>query len=129
MSQATVSEKDRKRLFDALDEITRLAKVEADLLRVLAHHKCEKVVSRLLPSESERLAYKYSDGDRASRDVAEIAGVSYRTIINWWRKWVDKGMGEQVPAARGGGQSFKARYTLLELVVAVLEGEVTPDKS
>jgi hypothetical protein len=127
MSEATISDEDKKRLFGALDELRRLTNMQTDMLRVVVHHKCDKAVSRVLPSESERLAYGSSDGNRASRDVGERAGVSHTTIKRWWKKWVDKGMGEHVPAARGSGQSFKARYTFLELAVAVLEGEVEPD--
>ena len=128
MIEPTMSDEEKKRLFSALGELERLAKMETDLLRVLVHRKCAKVVSRALPLESERLAYASSDGNRASRDVAEIAGVSsHKTVTSWWKKWVDKRMGDYVPAARGSGKTFRARYTLLELAVAVLEGEVRPD--
>jgi hypothetical protein len=124
MSQATASDKD-KRLFDVLDEVKRLTKMETDLLRVLVHHKSDRVVSIVLPSEKERLAYQHSDGKRSSRQVGDIAGVSHTAVGRWWKDWKDKGTGESV-SVQGGGQRFKAKYTLLELAVAILEGEVRP---
>lgn len=126
MSLETLSEKDKTRLFHALDEIRRLAKMETDLLRILVHSKCEKAVSMALPSEKKRFAYQHSDGELSSRQVGEIAGVSHNTVSSWWREWAGKGMGESV-LVQGGGRRFKAKYALLELAVAVLEGDVTPD--
>ena len=127
MNQAKLPEQENRALLDTLDELKRLATLETNLLRVLVHGKWTRAVSSVLPSEKERLAYKHSDGQQTSRQIAGMAGVSsHKTVTKWWRNWVDKGMGEHVPAARGSGQSFKARYTLLELAVAVLEGELKP---
>jgi hypothetical protein len=126
MNQATISEEEKARLFSALDELQRLAKMHTDLLTVLVHRKCEKTVSSMLPSNGKRLGYEYSDGSRSSRDVAERAGVSHDTVQRWWRDWADKGLGKLSGGVQGGGQRFKAKYTLLELALAVLQGEVAP---
>jgi DNA-binding MarR family transcriptional regulator len=125
MSQANISEEEKARLFRTLDELQRLAKVQTELLRVLVHHKYEKAVSSILRSKRERLVYEYSDGSRASRDVAEMAGVSQATVKRWWKDWADKGLGKRSRRVQGG-KRFEASYTLLELALALLQGEVTP---
>jgi hypothetical protein len=126
MTGVTVSEEDLKRLFDLLEELKQSATNQADLLRLLVHHEYSGALSKLLPLRTQRLAYEHSDGERGSRDVAAITGKSKSTVERWWKDWTKQGLGE-TSTVRGGGKRFKAAYTLLELALAVLEGDVAAE--
>lgn len=123
MSQMTLFDEDKKKLFDGLEELRQLSREVVLLLRLLGHEKYEKAISKVLQSNQEQAVYVLSDGNTSSRDVAKSAGVPRGKVERWWREWIERGIGEGVPV-RGGGQRFRAKYTLLELAVAVLGGEV-----
>lgn len=125
MSQMTLFDEEKKKLFDGLEELRQLSREVVLLLRLLGHGRYEKAISKVLPSKEEQVVYVLSDGNTSSREVAKSAGVPRGKVERWWREWIERGMGEGVPV-RGGGQRFKAKYTLLELAGAVLSGEAEP---
>jgi len=59
------------------------------------------------------LAYHHSNGEKSSRDLAKIAGVSHGTIQTLWKKWVDAGIAE--PTEKYGGGRCKRLFKLDEL--------------
>ena len=48
-----------------------------------------------LNTDEKKIAYQLSDGERNSRDIAEIVGVSHMTIRQWWNKWFELDFIEQ----------------------------------
>ncbi|TKJ30766.1 MAG: hypothetical protein CEE40_03650 [Chloroflexi bacterium B3_Chlor] len=126
MSETTLSLEEKVKLVEGLEELRQLTEKTVLLLRLLAHAKYEKAISQVLPSEEQRVVYAHSDGARSSRRVGETAGLPHTKVSRWWREWAEKGMGDRV-SVRGPGKRFMAKYTLLALAVAVLEGQVKPD--
>jgi len=107
-----------------VNELKELAEETRSYLRILCAPSYNKALSKVLPSEKEREVYVVSDGTASSRDVASITGVSRYAVQEWWRAWMKKGIGEGKKPKRGRGLTCKARYSLLELAAAVLEGKV-----
>lgn len=123
MSGVELSNDEKRQLLDGLEELKTLSRDTVLLLRLFTHARYEKAISKVLPSNQEQAVYVLSDGNTSSRDVGKSAGVPRGKVERWWREWIERGMGEGVPV-RGGGQRFRAKYTLLELAVAVLEGKL-----
>lgn len=126
MIQMTLFDEEKKKLFDGLEELRELSREVVLLLRLLTHATYEKSIFRVLPSKEERVVYVLSDGNTSYREVAKAAGVPKGRVEKWWREWIERGIGEGVPV-QGGGQRFKAKYTLLELAVGVLQGQIEAD--
>lgn len=57
--------------------------------------KLKAVIAANLRSESERLVYEYSDGDRSVRDIEATIGVSRSTVTRYWDKWQRLGIVEK----------------------------------
>ena len=126
MSETTLSVEEKAKLLEGLEKLTDFAQQVTPLLKLLVYSKYDKALAKVLPSKAERAAYEHSDGGRSSRQVAEVAGVSHTTVNTWWKEWTDRGMGERL-RAQGPGKRFVAKYALLELSVAVMEGQVESD--
>lgn len=126
MSEVELSNDEKRRLLDGFEELRALSWEAGLLLRLLGHGKYEKAISKVLPSKDERVVYVLSNGDISYREVAKAAGVPKSKVERWWPEWIERGPGEAIPVQRGG-QRCKAKYTLLELAVAVLEGQVDVD--
>ncbi|MCW4050099.1 MAG: hypothetical protein NWE89_10235 [Candidatus Bathyarchaeota archaeon] len=42
---------------------------------------------RVLDTDKKRLVYSLSDGQKTSREIAKVSGVSDFTVRNWWSEW------------------------------------------
>jgi len=109
-----------------VNELKELAEETRSYLRILCAPLYDKALSKVLPSQEERAVYVASREGSSSRDVAKATGVGYKKVQKWRRVWKELGIGKSIPA-KGKSEGFKARYSLLELAVAVLEGEVGVD--
>jgi hypothetical protein len=74
--------------------------VTHDLLTLLARPSLRSDLTAALRSTAERRAYEYSNGERTSREVAELAGASKGSISNWWRRWRTKAIAVEVSQGR-----------------------------
>jgi hypothetical protein len=74
--------------------------VTHDLLTLLARPSLRSDITQALRSPAERRAYEYSDGERTSREIAELAGASTGSISNWWRRWRQKAIAVEVSNGR-----------------------------
>jgi hypothetical protein len=61
-------------------------------LRFLGLRELRPALLSALGSEAERRAYELTDGTRSTRAVADAAGVSQKTISNWWQRWASAGI-------------------------------------
>lgn len=69
-------------------------------LKVTSIPQVKKLLSDILSSDKEKIAYHYSDG-RDSRAVAKLAGIHFTTVATWWKKWERAGIAEPIGAKRG----------------------------
>jgi transposase-like protein len=74
------------------------------------------LLSEILPSDKEKIAYHYSDG-RSSREVAKLAGVKFSTVAKWWKTWSKAGIAELIGAKRG--KRAKRIFSLEEFGIEV----------
>ena len=64
-----------------------------------------------------KTVYEYSDGERGSREIGKMVGVSHVTVQRYWVKWAESGIGE--PVEKYGGGRFKRPCSLQELSILV----------
>ncbi len=76
-------------IVELLSNILRWTKIGALNLR--------EALPRELATEQQRLVYELSDGERSSRDVSALSGVSYGTVAAWWRRWRELGFVDDSP--------------------------------
>lgn len=61
-------------------------------VRIIAVAPLRDLLEEYLDSEESWRAYEATDGSRNREQVAEIAGVSPRTIGNRWKEWREAGL-------------------------------------
>lgn len=52
--------------------------------------------------DKDIIIYYHSDGNKSSRDLAKIVGVSHKTVQLLWRKWIGSGIAESTLKYKGG---------------------------
>ncbi len=86
------------------------------LLRILAQPLLASSLQEIFKSPKQLYAYELSNGERSTRDIGKLVRLDQKGISIWWREWEKEGLAEKV----GKKGQFKARYTLLELLVVYL---------
>lgn len=77
----------------------------------------KSVVTQNLSSDPEMLVYELSDGNRGTRDIAQLAGIgSNSTVARYWQKWSKIGLVE--PSKKFPGR-FQHICSLEELGLTV----------
>lgn len=80
------------------------------------------VLTTTLESESEKLAYEFSNGVLGTREIAKIAGLgSKSTVEKYWEKWFKIGIVEPAPKVKGRMQRI---CSLVELGIDVPKPKV-----
>jgi transposase-like protein len=75
------------------------------------------ILAQNLTTDKEALIYELSDGERSTREIAELSGVgSNATVANYWRKWSKLGIVE--PSERHQGR-FRRICSLEEVGLTV----------
>jgi hypothetical protein len=60
------------------------------------------ILAQNLTKDLEMLIYELSDGERSTREIAELSGVgSNATVTNYWRKWSRLGIVEPSEIRQG----------------------------
>jgi transposase len=85
--------KKQDRMIELLEELVKWTKVKS-----IPHVK--KLLLEILPSDEEKRAYHYSNG-QDSRGVAKLAGVGHVAVTKWWKNWIRAGIAKPVSAKRG----------------------------
>ncbi len=86
------------------------------LLRILAQPLLASSLQEIFKSPKQLYAYELSNGERSTRDIGKLVRLDQKGISIWWREWEKEGLAEKV----GKKGQFKARYTLLELLLVYL---------
>jgi hypothetical protein len=71
-----------KDVADRLDELIAWQRFES-LPRL------RTILSKELDSETKKLAYEMTNGEKSRRDIATALGVSDDNVQNWWGKWYE----------------------------------------
>lgn len=107
------------RVVEILEEILKWTKVTS-----IPHVK--KLLLEILPSDREKIAYRYSDG-RGSKAVAKFAGVNFSTVTIWWKKWTRAGIAETIGVK--GGERARRIFSLEDFGIEVPSPEeIKPEK-
>ncbi len=91
------------RMVKLLEELVKWTKVTS-----IPHVK--QLLSEILASPEEKIAYQSSNGKKTSRQVAQQTAVSQMTVSRWWKKWVKAGIAEPISAS--GGKRAKRLFSL-----------------
>lgn len=74
-------------------------------------------IQEALQSDEAKLVYEYSDGEKSTREIGKLAGVSHGTVTNYWEKWSELGIVEPTEKYEGG--RFRRLCSLRELGIAL----------
>jgi hypothetical protein len=74
-------------------------------------------IQEALQSDEAKLVYEYSDGEKSTREISKLAGVSHATVANYWEKWSELGIVEPTEKYEGG--RFRRLCSLRELGIAL----------
>ena len=82
------------------------------------------ILASTLNNDPKRLVvYHLSDGNHGANEIAAIAGVSNKTVLNLWELWLKMSLGENIPVK--GGLRFKRSFNLQELGIELPEINAT----
>lgn len=95
---------------DKQDRMIELLEDMLKWIKVTSIPQVKKLLLDTLPSDKEKIAYHFSDGERNRQEVAKFAGVSTGTISNWWKIWVRVGIAESIGVK--GGERAKRIFSL-----------------
>jgi DNA-binding CsgD family transcriptional regulator len=93
------------------DELNALRSIEHKLddilkwTRLAGMQQLRSILTQSLTTDRETLVFEFSDGERGTREIGSIAGVSNATVANYWRKWSRLGIVE--PSSRYQGRFRK----------------------
>ena len=104
----------KKNLMDELKKLNETHTSILSTLSLLVQPEIEKRLSHIFTTPGELLAFKLSDGNTSSADIAQQINVSRTTIANWWQKWEEN---FSIVETSGYRNPYKAKYTLVELAL------------
>lgn len=105
------------------DSIIKLLEEMVKWTKVTSIPHVKKLLLEILSSPEEKVAYQSSDGERTSREVADMANVSQFRIAKWWKAWIKAGIAEAVSVQRG--ERAKRIFSLDDFGVEVPVGKET----
>lgn len=85
---------------DKQDKVVEVLEEILKWIKVTSIPQVKQLLLETLPSNKEKVAYYYSDG-QDSRAVSRASGVPFTTVARWWKKWIRTGIAEPVGAKRG----------------------------
>ena len=101
---------DYTKIVHLLEQILRWTKTGAIM-------QLKPSIQETLQSDEAKLVYEYSDGERSTREIGKLAGVSHATVKNYWEKWSELGIVEPTEKYEGG--RFRRLCSLRELGIAL----------
>jgi hypothetical protein len=101
---------DSTKIIRLLEQILRWTKTGAIM-------QLKPSIQETLQSDEAKLVYEYSDGEKSTREIGKLAGVSHVTVKNYWEKWSELGIVEPTEKYEGG--RFRRLGSLRELGIAL----------
>jgi len=84
------------------------------------------ILTQNLTRDIEMVIYELSDGERTTRDIARLAGVSSATVINYWKRWSKVGIVEPSEKRQGRFQRICSLGEVGLTVPPILQAGETP---
>lgn len=101
---------DYTKIIRLLEQILRWTKTGAIM-------QLKPSIQETVQNDEAKLVYEYSDGERSTREIGKLAGVSHMTVKNYWEKWSELGIVEPTEKYEGG--RFRRLCSLQELGIAL----------
>lgn len=86
------------------------------IYKFINHSQIVDALNTELNDDKKKMVYELSDGEKTTRDIQKLAGISPSTITSYWKQWALKGI--VVPAQRKG--RFMAAFNLAEYGLSVI---------
>lgn len=103
----------------------RLGEIEKQLAQILDTHSqseewlrisiqplLEQALNGIFTNHKQIRAYELSDGEKSSREIAQLIGVGQKTISRWWQSWEK----EAIVVQNGKRGQYQKKYSLFELI-------------
>ncbi len=98
-------------------EQTEILKEILKWIRFTGAKEVKNVLISTLDNEQKRLIYHLSDGNRASMEIAKLAGTSDTTVRRYWASWGRQGIVESLRVR--GGERYKKSFELEDFGIEV----------
>lgn len=104
------------------EELKTLKSIESKLdnllkwTRFAGMQQLRTILSQNLTKDVEMIIYELSDGERSTREIAKLSGVSNATVANYWKRWSALGIVE--PSEKREGR-FRRICSLAEVGLTV----------
>lgn len=108
------------------DEQTQLLREILKWIRFAGMKEVKVVLSSTLNSETKKVIYHLSDGERGSREIAKASEVSDWTVRNYWKSWAKFGIVEAIKVGRG--ERYKKAFELDDFGIEVPQLRSTMEK-
>lgn len=99
------------------NEQTELLKEILKWIRFTGAKEVKNVLIATLDTEQKRLIYHLSDGNRASMEIAKLAGTSDTTVRRYWASWARQGVVESLRVR--GGERYKKSFELEDFGIEI----------
>lgn len=99
------------------EKIVELLEEMVKWIKVVNIPKVKEILEILLPTAKEKLAYKYSDGERTIREVSKLSGRAIGSLSRDWKRWERAGIAISVAAKRG--ERAKSLFILEDFLIDV----------
>jgi hypothetical protein len=83
------------------DELTRLMKELVKWAKLTGKQQLKMMILENLKTNTEKLVYELSDGERSVRDVEKKTKVSKSRVGSYWEKWLALGIVEESERFQG----------------------------
>jgi hypothetical protein len=87
-------------------------RAQTQWLRLLGLQTLRPLLVEILANTKQKFVYEATDGNRTTRQVGEIAGVSPGTVSVWWTKWIAAGICIEAPGSAGRAKHLASLSSL-----------------
>lgn len=108
------------------DEQTQLLREILKWIRFAGMKEVKAVLSFALDSETKKVIYHLSDGEKGSVEIAKASGVSDATVRSHWKSWSKFGIVEAFKVGRG--QRYRKAFELGDFGIEVPQLGSTTEK-
>lgn len=95
---------------DTNDSQIELMREMTNWLRLMGMKQLTETVNSILSKDEEKIVYQNSDGEKTTRRIEELTGMSIKNVSRLWKKCFLGGLGEYKSAS--GGHRFKRTFDL-----------------
>lgn len=99
------------------DEQTQLLREILKWIRFAGMKEVKVVLSSALDSETKKVIYHLSDGEKGSVEIAKASRVSDSTVRSYWKSWAKLGIVEAIKVRRG--ERYKKAFDLEDFGIEV----------